>query len=288
MKKYIFITYCIAAVCMFTGCAKSNPSPEDEALMHFVPTLPGTKATDSAFEAGDSFGIYAVEYAEGIPSPLQISGNWANNAKASFDGSRWTVTPPIWWKDGAIFDIFAYYPFDAQLSSVDDYIFEVKADQRQEGFTLSDFMWAKAASVQQSEGDIALNFKHKLSRLDINLVKGDDYEGDLPATAEIRIMNTVTSASIDLERGEIEKNPYGTTGTIITRQWEPGRYSAIIVPQKILNQVPLVEILVNNVSYLVSTKFIFESGVRHTLNITLTSNPDKVIINIGGGINNWN
>ena len=43
---------------------------------------------------------------------------------------------------------FAYYPFDAQLSSVDDYIFEVKADQRQEGFTLSDFMWAKAASVQ--------------------------------------------------------------------------------------------------------------------------------------------
>ncbi len=88
---------------MFTGCAKSNPSPEDEALMHFVPTLPGTKATDSAFEAGDSFGIYAVEYAEGIPSPLQISGNWANNAKASFDGSRWTVTPPIWWKDGAIF-----------------------------------------------------------------------------------------------------------------------------------------------------------------------------------------
>ena len=64
MKKYIFITYCIAAVCMFTGCAKSNPSPEDEALMHFFPTLPGTKATDSAFEAGDSFGIYAVEYAE--------------------------------------------------------------------------------------------------------------------------------------------------------------------------------------------------------------------------------
>ena len=273
---------------MFTGCAKSNPSPEDEALMHFVPTLPGTKATDSAFEAGDSFGIYAVEYAEGIPAPLQISGNWANNAESVFDGSKWTVTPPIWWKDDARFDILAYYPFNSELSSVDNYIFEVKSDQRQDGFTLSDFMWAKAASVQRSDGDIALNFKHKLSRLDIILVKGDDYEGDLPSTAEIRIMNTVTSASVDLERGELEKNPYGTSSTILAHQWETGKYSAIIVPQKILNTIPLIEVIVNNVSYLYSSKFIFESGKRHTLNLTLTSNPDKVIINIGGGINNWN
>ena len=288
MKKYIFITYCIAAVCMFTGCTKSNPSPEDEALMHFVPSLSGTKASDSAFEVGDSFGIYAVEYTEGIPTPLQISGNWANNAESVFDGSKWTVTPPIWWKDDARFDILAYYPFNSELSSVDNYIFEVKSDQRQDGFTLSDFMWAKAASVQRSDGDIALNFKHKLSRLDIILVKGDDYEGDLPSTAEIRIMNTVTSASVDLERGELEKNPYGTSSTILAHQWETGKYSAIIVPQKILNTIPLIEVIVNNVSYLYSSKFIFESGKRHTLNLTLTSNPDKVIINIGGGINNWN
>lgn len=288
MNKYSIILCCAAALSALAGCSGQKDLFTDDAIMHFVPALPGTKATDSAFEKGDAFGIYAVEYAEGIPSPLQISGNWANNAKASFDGSRWTVTPPIWWKDEAVFDILAYYPFNPQLRSVDDYIFELKSDQRQGGFTLSDFMWAKAKGVHQSQGDIALQFKHKLSRLDINLVKGDDYEGDLPSTAEVRIMNTTTSATIDLERGEIEKNPYGTTGTIIAHQWDDGHYSAILVPQKILNSVPLVEIIVNNVSYLVSTRFIFEPGVRHTMNITLTSNPDKVIINIGGGINNWN
>lgn len=288
MRLFRNITYCIAVLSILTGCSRQSLPSEDGAQMHFIPSLPGTKATDSAFEAGDSFGIYAVEYADGIPAPLQISGNWANNAQSSFDGSKWTVTPPIWWKDEAVFDILAYYPFNPQLSSVDDYIFEVKSDQRQVGFTLSDFMWAKAKGVQQSQGDIALQFKHKLSRLDINLVKGDDYEGDLPSTAEVRIMNITTTAAIDLERGEIEKNPYGTTGTIIAHQWKTGQYSAIIVPQKLLNSIPLIEVIVSGVSYLYSSKFIFESGKRHTLNLTLSSNPDKVIINIGGDISNWN
>ena len=101
-------------------------------------------------------------------------------------------------------------------------------------------------------------------------------------------MNTVTTASIDLERGEIEKNPYGKEGTIKAHPNGVGSYSAIVVPQMLLNQVPLVEILVNDVSYIVSSKFIFESGVRHTMNVTLSSDPNKVVINIGGGITAWN
>ena len=287
MRK-INILLCCVALSALAGCSKQDSPEEDEAVMRFVPSLPGTKATDTAFEAGDTFGIYAVEYDGNVPAPLQLSGNWASNARSSFDGSSWTVSPKIWWKDGAAFDIIAYYPYSDQIASVDNCIFEVKADQRSGGFTSSDLMWAKASGVERSGGDIALNFRHKLSRLDINLVKGEDYEGDLPATAEVRIMNTVTSAVMDMERGEIEKNPYGKTSTIIANQWAAGKFSAIIVPQKLMNQVPLVEVIVKGVSYLVNSKFIFESGVRHTLNITLSSDPDKVVINIGGGIEGWN
>ena len=288
MNKFSIILCCATALSALAGCSKQEVQEKDEAVMRFIPSLPGTKATDSAFEAGDSFGIYAVEYEGATPAPLQLSGNWANNSKSTFDGNLWTVSPKIWWKDDARFDVIAYYPYVPEPQSVDDYIFEVRDDQRTDGFTLSDLMWAKATGVERAGGDIALNFKHKLSRLDINLIKGEDYEGDLPATAEGRIMSTVTTALMDVERGEIEKNPYGTTGTIIARQWEAGRYSAIIVPQKLLYQVPLVEIIVNNVSYLVSSKFIFEAGIRHTMNITLSSDPNKVVINIGGGISGWN
>lgn len=286
--KRINTIFCLAAALMtLAGCSK-EAQVVDDGQMHFVPALPMTKATDTAFEAGDAFGIYAMEYNGAAASPMQLSGNWANNAKSTLNGSAWTVEPKIWWKDGATFDVVAYYPYTAELSSVDNYLFEVQTDQRNGGFTKSDLMWAKTAGVKREDGDIALNFRHRLSRLDVNLIKGEDYEGDLPATATVQVMNTVTSALVDITSGELEKNPYGETETVIADQVGTGRFSAIIVPQRLMNQVPLVEVIVKGVSYLVTTRFVFEPGVRHTINITLSSDPDKVLINIGGGIEGWN
>ncbi|MGM9752462.1 MAG: fimbrillin family protein [Candidatus Cryptobacteroides sp.] len=287
MKKYIITSLLFTVI--IASCSKNVQDQYlDNSYMHFVPCFSSTKATDSAFEAGDSFGIYAVEYADGIPSPLQISGNWANNSRAYLNGNTWTVEPKVWWKEETSFDVFAYYPYLENPNSVDNLLFQLELDQRNEGFTKSDLLYAKAKGVRQEDGDIELIFKHKLSRLDINLVKGDDYEGDLPATAEVHVLSTVSSAFLDLESGDIEKNPYANSSIILAKQTDVGKFSAIVVPQKFLTQVPLIEVIVNNVSYLYSSKFIFESGKRHTLNLTLTSNPDKVIINIGGGINNWN
>lgn len=288
MKRINIILCCAAAFLLLAGCSKETPSAVDDGLMKFVPTLPGTRATDTAFESGDSFGIYAMEYENGVPSPMQLSGNWANNAKSALNGTSWTVEPKIWWKDGAAFDIVAYYPYCASPASVDDYVFQVQTDQRSGGFTKSDLMWARTTGVTREDGDIALNFKHKLSRLDVNLFKGEDYEGDLPATATVKVMNTVTSALVDLENGGVEKYPFGSVNTIIADQKATGKFSAIIVPQRIVNQVPIVEVIVKNVSYLVTSRFVFEPGVRHTVNITLSSDPNKVVINIGGGIEGWN
>ena len=135
---------------------------------------------------------------------------------------------------------------------------------------------------------VPLNFRHKLSRLDIVLTKGEDYEGDIPSDAEVRIYSTNTSALVDLESGDVVKNPYGKVGNIIAHQNATGSYSSIIVPQKLLNAVPLVEILAKDASYLVTSKFIFSEGTRHTMTIELSSNPDKVVINVGGGIEGWN
>lgn len=287
MKKYIITSILLTVI--LASCSKDvNELSSDDSYMHFVPCFSSTKATDSDFEAGDSFGLYAVEYSDGVPSPLQISGNWANNSKAYLNGNTWTVEPKIWWKVDTSFDVFAYYPYIENPNSVDNLLFTLELDQRNDGFTKSDLLYAKTKGVRQEDGDIELVFKHKLSRLDINLVKGDDYEGDLPATAEVRIMSTVGSAILDLESGDVEKDPHGSSSIILAKQTDIGKFSAIVVPQKFLTTVPLVEIIVNGVSYLYSSKFIFESGKRHTLNLTLTSNPDKVIINIGGGINNWN
>lgn len=306
MKKAIFIAFGIAVLAA-SGCTKTELRKGDEGQMHFSPALPGTKATDTSFEEGDAIGIYALEYVDGVASPLQLSGNWANNAKAVLHDGSWEVSPAIWWKEDCKFDIISYYPYcsgDDQLivqwsaqgstghsggiKSVDDMPFSVQLDQRESGYTRSDLMWAKTVGVTRTDGDIPLNFKHKLSRLDINLIKGPDYEGEIPADAEVRIMSTVPSALVNLESGDVERDIYSSEKTITAHQNGRGSYSAIIVPQMLLNNVPLVEIIAGDVSYILNCRFQFESGVRHTLNITMTSDPDKAVINIGGGIENWN
>ena len=288
MKIKYTVIYLAAALLATTSCSKEEGNSDNGQLL-LAPALPNmSKATETEFESGDRFGIYAVEYKEDAPLPLQLSGNWANNSMALYNGTNWSISPVIWWNNASKLDVIAYYPYNSNPNSVDNYLFTIEEDQRESGFTLSDLMWAKAKGAERSAGAVALNFRHKLSRLDIKLIRGDDFEGDIPADDVVRVMGTVSSAIMDMESGGIEKNPQGKEMTITAHQRGVGEYSAIIVPQKILNQIPLVEILVNNVSYLVSSRFIFEEGVRHTLNITLNSDPNKILITIGGGIEDWN
>ena len=288
MKIKYTVIYLAAALLATTSCSKEEGNSDNGQLL-LAPALPHmSKATETELESGDRFGIYAVEYKEDVPLPLQLSGNWANNSMALYNGTNWSISPVIWWNNASKLDVIAYYPYNSNPNSVDNYLFTIEEDQRESGFTLSDLMWAKAKGAERSAGAVALNFRHKLSRLDIKLIRGDDFEGDIPADAVVRVMGTVSSAIMDMESGGIEKNPQGKEITITAHQRGVGEYSAIIVPQKILNQIPLVEILVNNVSYLVSSRFIFEEGVRHTLNITLNSDPNKILITIGGGIEDWN
>ncbi len=72
------------------------------------------------------------------------------------------------------------------------------------------------------------------------------------------------------------------------RKESDGKYAAIIVPQNINRKQPLVEVLTNNISYLFEGKMNFKSGVQHTINITMKSDPEKAKIDIGGDVTDWN
>ncbi|MGN1215392.1 MAG: fimbrillin family protein [Candidatus Cryptobacteroides sp.] len=292
MKRLIEYGIFLLMALPLVSCGDKLVSDGDRPdLMVFTPLLPASvsRATETEFEDGDEIGIFAVDYDDdGEPRRLEISGNWANNSKASNDAGKWTVSPPVYWKGDDPFDIYSYYPYVPEVGSIDNFRFEVKSDQRGKGFTLSDFLWAKSESVTRNGGEVPLHFTHRLSRLDINLVKGPDYEGDLPAEAVVKVHGTVPVALVDLESGDVEKNPDSPAGTVIACCTGPASYSAVIVPQKIMNQIPLVEVIVNDVSYLLSSKFIFGSGMRHTVDIILSDSPDKVLINIGGKIIDWN
>lgn len=286
--KQIILTLA-TAVLLFSGCSKSETEMLNPNEMRFAAEYPTTtRATASAFENDDAMGVYVAQYNGDIAAPLQVSGNYANNSTVTFDGAKWTAQPPIYWADGK-FDVYAYYPH-MQPASVDECPFIVALDQSTiettealGGYEASDFLWAKNMGITRT-ASVPLVFKHRMSKLIINLKKGAEYEGEIPTDAVVRIHNTVPNATIDLATGVVTKNGYESAKSITAKKVSDGVYTAIIVPQRLDTKRPLVEVLTKDVSYLIESAFVFKTGTQHTLTITMNNNPDQVKIEIGGEI----
>lgn len=290
MKKTIYLPLVLA---LALSCAKSPAEITDNNELVLSPVFPGrvTRATDADFENGDKVGVYITRYNGEKPSPLQLAGNVGSNLTLTCNGSSWQLTPMVYWDDNK-YDIYGYYP-QQEINSVDALQFSVAVDQTVIGgvegmsaFEKSDFLWAKVSGVTRT-GTVPLVFKHKMCKVKVDLIKGDDYEGDMPTNAEVFIHNTVTDAYVDLSTGDIVKNNRASSQSIHARKLSVDSFEAIVVPQRLSNRVPLVEVVCGQVSYLFESTAIFKSGTVHQVNITLSDNPERVAIDIGGQIENW-
>ena len=292
MKK-IFGILAVATL-VLVGCENSENIPVvEDGVMQIEALHPSaTRATETAFESGDKIGLYATEYNGDVASPLQISGNWANNVATTYDGTAWTPAKKIFWSENKM-DVYGYYPYMTP-TSIDEHLWSVQLDQSApetadalSGYEASDFLWGKATGVSQTDGDVQLEFKHRCSKLVVKLVKGKDYSGVLPTESELYIHSTVPTATIDFTNGAITKYIYGEMETIKAKRVDDGTFEAIIIPQRMETRRPFLEYIANGVSYLYEGTFIFKAGKQHTLELTINSNPDQVEIEVGGNVGEW-
>ncbi|WP_298662419.1 fimbrillin family protein [uncultured Barnesiella sp.] len=292
MRKWNYIWM---AALLLASCDKAEEIAVDDGSIRFVMQYPSaTRATETSFEQGDKIGLFLTEYTGETPAPLQISGNWANNVAATLEGTEWVTAKKIFWSDNRM-DAYGYYPY-MSLTSVDEQPFSIALDQSTErtgdqlgGYEASDFLWAKTEGVDQSTETVTLQFSHRCSKLVIQLVKGPSYEGELPDSATVYIHNVVPTATIDLATGAVTKDIFGEVATVKARKVNNATYEAIMIPQRIESRRPFIEIVVNNISYLLEDTFQFKAGMQHTLSLVINSNPDQVSVDIGGEIvGGWN
>lgn len=127
-----------------------------------------------------------------------------------------------------------------------------------------------------------------MSNVEVVLEKAADYEGDIPADANVFIHGTYTTAKVDLSNGGVTADSDKNLGTIKAKKIGDKKYSAIVVPQRIPSRRPIVEVVCGNVSYIMEGQLSFKPGYRHTVTVTLSKSPEQVEIEIGGSINGWN
>lgn len=277
----------ISAALVLSSCSNdevvNEEVNENEIRIEAIYPSQQTRTTSTGFENGDRIGVFVVP--EG--AILQPYGNAVNNGRFTYNGSEWTSSRPFYWNEGKN-NVYAYYPYADEVNDTEAFLFTVSSDQNTDNaYSMSDFLWAKAEGQQAGASPVSLQFKHILSRVLVEIVKGEEYEGELPDDMKVFLHNTVTTANVDLAAGGACKDAYAGINSIQMLKLSNSRYVAIAVPQNITTRRPLVEIIMGNVSYLMEGTISLKQGYQHTITITITENPQQAEINIGGGIGNW-
>ena len=284
----------IVATLLMVGCENSENIPlvEDGVMQIEILHPSATRATETSFENGDKIGLYATEYNGDVASPLQISGNWANNVATTYDGTTWTPTKKIFWSDNKM-DVYGYYPYMTP-TSIDEHLWSVQLDQSTpktedalSGYEASDFLWGKAIGVSQTDGDVQLEFKHLCTKMVVKLVKGETFEGDFPDDTSLYLHSTVPIATIDFEKGIVSKYIYGEVSPIKAHRVSVDTFEVILIPQSIHSRLPFGEVEMNGISYMTYDLFSYRPGVQYSVAITLNSSPEQIEVEIGGGIGEW-
>ena len=274
-------------VLAITACSNDEEqmftSNEGEIQLDLIHPASQTRVTDTQFEYNDEVGVYVTA----ADSKLQIGGNEVNNEKFVYNGTSWKSPRPVYWNKGN-HNVYAYYPYSEVVSDIEDYKFSVQTDQStDEGYAKSDFLWANVSNVEATSSAVKMQFAHKLSCVNVVLEPGDSYEGEIPSSTEVYLYSTVPTALISMASGDAAKDSYSSVETIRCNQISSNQYKAIVVPQSLNSRRPIVEVIIDKVSYLMEGKISYKPGMRHTLTVTLESDPGNIKINIGGVIGDW-
>lgn len=299
IKIYLLLA---AAMLTFSACTESTPNeidiPEEPTTSQMM-TLTGeieqmgTRVNASGFTDADQIGIFVTKN----NTLSSVSGNKLNNALFTYDNPskefKALAGGEIRWESGeTTLSVFAYYPYVQNVSSVTAHSFEVNTNQTSsDGFYKSDFLAAQVVGVDQKSPNVALQFKHLLSRINVT-VKRDSNSDDEQWTDDksFSISGVVTKAAVNLnartvttgtDTGSITFMPAGadTNGNPI--------FSAIVVPQADKTGV-VFQFTIDGVNYSYRPdKFTCLSNVQYNYSFVIDATDTPSMKLVGATINNW-
>lgn len=282
----------LACVALLAGCAVEPAIVEEpEGLIPI--NVDGaikqvqTKVSDAGFVNKDALGLFAVNYSENntIPGTLFAKGNQADNVKYVFDETahKWNPVKGVYYKDvNTNVDLYVYYPYNKNLTEVNNAPFEVQKDQSAAAtasalaaYEASDFLWGKQAAVAPSESAIRVSLSHKMSSVVVKLVEKDGFgEGEFESLSKnVIVTNTTRKATIDYSTGAVNALGNPQADGIVMCPQNDGSFRAIVVPQTIAAGLRLFSITIDGITYgfkQPAADVVYEAGKQMNVSINIS------------------
>ena len=278
------------ALCLMQSCSDYSTEFTPPSLSERLINLSGqilqenqTRANDYGFVTGDRMGIYIVDRIGGQSGNIDAQDNRAANVLFNYDGDsyRWSSPTPVYWRDQQTpIDIYGYYPGVNYIETPSAYSFTVETDQTlpaHDGelatYEQSDLLWGRADNVQPTADRIVIRYSHILAGIRVHLIKGEGFTDTEWQKLEkiLLVNNTVTTSTVNLSTGTVATTGTATVPIRMAAQSDEA-YRAVVIPQTVAAQSPLITLTLDGQTYIhsLASAMTYEGGKLH--NFTLTVN----------------
>ena len=254
-----------------------------------------TRVAGDDFEIGDEIGLFVMNQPALIDQERHV-----DNIKYTYSSAyEFSPEKTIFFADEDVLsDFISYYPYKKNAVKQGESTIEVEIytnQDEQNYFSNSDFLVAVSTGIYPSLEAVNLVFKHKLSKICIQINPGNGYTAEelLEYNPEIRIKDVYTKAIYDFADDSFES--FNTISDVsLNGEWEiengllVGK-NVILLPQSLQTGHALVEVTINGREFLggLSNEHSFEKGAAVDLEMTLTPKADAAKCVLNTRIDGW-
>lgn len=301
-----------AVAALFTGCSDEDERYAPGVPATFIPTIegadtdPATRASNNLWALNDKIGVFMVKNGT-ISSMGTASNRLATNIQyqTTAAGESVSLTPvssPIYYPMGDDkVNFVAYYPYTATLPTATTYAVNVGTVAAYADLAKVDLLYHSSTDAYSRYNAAAsLTFKHKLSKVVINVTRGAGVTSDLKAGMVTKITGTPTKAAFDLTKGTLGSLNTTTLMNVAPQQTATSAATkyvaeAILVPHAAgttyTNRAMTFTINDITYTYAIPTTVTFEEGKVYTYNLILSAAgvvlKETTISNWGEGTAAW-
>lgn len=269
------------ATTAMTACNNdlNNNSLNSNRTVNFTMGIGETVSSRISMNDGEYTAKFSADNSVGIFVKDQDS--YKNIEYTTTDGNTWSGAQ-INLPEGGTYTYYAYYPYSQDVTTANSIAINVATDQETGGYLANDYLYCNTTS---SETNVALEYKHALSLVDVTLA-GDA----IGENATVSIINVATDATLNVTA------PSVTTGStlgdvkmdVLTNT---KNFRAIIPAQTIAASTPIFRIDNEGRTYEAkySGEISFAEGKYLALTITIgeAGGEPTININVSGSISDW-